>query len=186
VLTHLPADLPGICIVQHIPPVFSRSFADRLNGICALEVREATEGDVVEPGIALIAPGDFHMELVRTDRTTRVRLHQLDRVHHQRPAADLLFASAARLAGPWTVGALLTGMGRDGAEGLLQLRQAGAHTLAQDEESCVVYGMPQVALQLGAVEHMLPLKKIAEALVHRAEKIRRRAQEEPPATAKAA
>ena len=173
ILTRLPATLPGICIVQHIPPKFSLSFAQRLNSICEMEVREAVEGDVVEPGLALIAPGNFHMTLTWHGDHYRVQLDQGAELHHQRPAVDRLFASAVERAGPHVVAALLTGMGRDGAAGLKQLRDAGARTLAQDEASCVVFGMPQAAMQLGAAEQMVSLEAMPEAILRRVRSARR-------------
>jgi len=173
VLTRLPADLPGIAIVQHIPPKFSRSFADRLNQACALQVREATDGDLLRPGLALLAPGDYHMTVERRSGQYRVRLNQGPKVHHQRPAADLLFNSAAACAGRHAVGVLLTGMGRDGAAGLKRLRAAGAWTLAQDEASCVVFGMPRAAQEIGAVEEMVSLTAMPQAILRSLDRIRR-------------
>lgn len=165
VLTCLPQGLPGICIVQHIPPVFSKAFAERMNRQCEIEVREAADGDPVLPGQALIAPGDFHMTVVWAEGRYRVRLNQQPFIHHVRPAVDVLFKSAATCAGRHAVAALLTGMGCDGAEGLLSLKRAGATTVAQDEQSCVVYGMPRAAVELGAVDHILPLDRIAPTLL---------------------
>lgn len=170
ILTRLPSEMPPIAIVQHIPPKFSKSFADRLNTICALEVREAVDGDQLTPGLALIAPGGYHMEIFWRGRNYEVRLNQRPEVHHQRPAVDLLFNSAAQCAGPHAVAALLTGMGRDGAEGLKRLRDAGAQTVAQDEASCVVFGMPMAAMQLGAAEQMISLDAMPQALLRRLER----------------
>jgi two-component system chemotaxis response regulator CheB len=166
VLMRLPAELPGICIVQHIPPVFSRTFAERLNECCALEVREAAQGDEVRPGTALIAPGDFHMAVEWTASGYRVRLRQDPPIHFTRPAVDMLFNSAAQCAGRHAVGVLLTGMGRDGAQGMQQLKAAGATNLAQNEATCVVYGMPRAAVELGAVDRVLPLDLIPHAIIH--------------------
>ena len=160
VVRHLPASFPGICIVQHIPAFISRAFADRVNAESAMEVGEARDGDAVEAGRVLIAPGDFHLILERESGRYRVRLKKSPKVWYQRPAADVLFRSAASLVGSWGVGVVLTGMGRDGAEGLLQLRQAGARTLAQDEATSVVYGMPRVAHELGAAEEVRPIQEI--------------------------
>jgi two-component system chemotaxis response regulator CheB len=166
VLTRLPAGLPGIAIVQHIPPVFSKAFANRLNGLCALEVREAVDGERLLPGTALIAPGNFHLLLQwRSDHYT-VRVTDGPQVWHQRPAVDLLFKSAADAgAAPHALAGVLTGMGRDGAEGLLRLRQDGATTFAQDEATSVVYGMPRAAWENGAAQCQLPLERVAAAIV---------------------
>ena len=166
VLTRLPAELPGICIVQHIPPVFSRTFAERLNECCALEVREAAHGDEVRPGTALIAPGDYHMVVESTGTGYRVRLRQDPPIHFTRPAVDMLFNSAAQCAGRHAVGVLLTGMGRDGAQGMQQLKAAGAMNLAQNEATCVVYGMPRAAVDLGVVDRVLPLDHSPHAIIH--------------------
>lgn len=166
ILTQLPAGLPGIAIVQHIPAVFSRQFADRLNTSCALEVREARDGDVLAPGLALIAPGNFHL-LLRWEAGHHVA-HVVDgpSVWHQRPAVDLLFKSAADTgSAPHAIAGLLTGMGQDGAAGLLRLRQQGATTFAQDEATSVVYGMPRVAWENGAAQRQLPLDQVASHLV---------------------
>jgi two-component system chemotaxis response regulator CheB len=156
VLTRLPDGLPGICIVQHIPPVFSKTFAERLNECCAFEVREAVHGEELRPGLALIAPGDYHLSLSWTGTSYKVALQQGPMLHHVRPSVDVLFESAVS-AGRNALAVLLTGMGRDGAAGMLKLKQAGAATLAQNEESCVVYGMPRAAVELGAVDKVLPL-----------------------------
>lgn len=162
VLTRLPADLPGICVVQHIPAHFSLAFANRLNELCAMEVREARDGDVVRPGLVLVAPGGYHMVLRKRVGGYDVVLNEGPRVHYQRPAVDVLFNSAVKAgAGPKSLGILLTGMGSDGAQGMLELRHAGATTIAQDEATCVVYGMPREAARLGAAQHVLPLHVIA-------------------------
>ncbi|MDR3459034.1 MAG: chemotaxis response regulator protein-glutamate methylesterase [Verrucomicrobiae bacterium] len=166
VLTRLPAGLPGILIVQHIPPVFSKTFAERLNEACAFEVREATHGDEVRPGTALIAPGDYHMVVVWENNAYRVQLRQDPPIHHTRPAVDMLFNSAARCAGASAVGVILTGMGRDGAQGMQQLKAAGAINLVQNEQTCVVYGMPRAAVELGVVDRVLPLDHIPHAILH--------------------
>ncbi len=165
VLTQLPEDLPGICIVQHIPAVFSKTFADRLNEICALEVREAVSGDEVRPGLVLIAPGDHHMMVVWNGGRYRIVLNQAPPMHHTRPAVDMLFDSAVNCAGRHAVVGLLTGMGVDGAAGMQKLKAAGAATIAQNEESCVVYGMPRAAVELGVVDHVLPLHQIPTAIL---------------------
>jgi len=168
VLMHLPSDLPGIAIVQHIPAHFSRAFADRLNACCALEVREAVDGDKLVPGLALIAPGNYHMMLQWIGGGYRVRVSDGPLVWHQRPAVDILFKSAVEIAGPHAIGGILTGMGKDGAEGLLRLRDKGAITFAQDEETSVVYGMPKVAWEMGGAQRQLPIDQVAEFIVQAA------------------
>jgi two-component system chemotaxis response regulator CheB len=165
VMTRLPADMPGICIVQHIPRVFSKTFAERLNDCCALEVREAVHGDEVRPGTALIAPGDYHMAVEWDVNTYRVKLRRDPPIHFTRPAVDMLFNSAAQCAGRNVVGVLLTGMGRDGAQGMQQLKSAGAVNLAQNEATCVVYGMPRAAVELGVVDRVLPLDQMPPAIL---------------------
>ena len=165
VLTHLPGDLPGIAIVQHIPAHFSRAFAERLNATCAMEVREAVDGDRLVPGLALVAPGNFHMMLQWTTEGYRVRVTDGPMVWHQRPAVDMLFKSAADLTGTQAIAGILTGMGKDGAEGLLRLREKGAMTFAQDEESSVVYGMPRTAWENGAAQRQLSLDHIAAHII---------------------
>jgi two-component system chemotaxis response regulator CheB len=168
VLTALPAGLPGIAIVQHIPAGFSRAYADRLNGLCAFRVREAVDGERLDPGTALIAPGNFHLLLDWHGDHYRVRVTDGPQVWHQRPAVDLLFKSAADCgAAPHAIAGVLTGMGRDGAEGLLRLRERGASTFAQDEASCVVYGMPKAAWENGAAQRQVPLDRIATHIVAR-------------------
>lgn len=167
VLTRLPAGLPGIAIVQHIPPVFSKAFADRLSTQCAFQVREAVDGEVLAPGVALIAPGNFHLLLHWHTDHYRVRVTGGPQIWHQRPAVDMLFKSAADCgAAPHAIAGLLTGMGKDGAEGLLRLREHGATTFAQDEASCVVYGMPRAAWENGAAQRQIPLDRIADFIVH--------------------
>ena len=162
VLIRLGADLPGICIVQHIPALFSLAFAQRLNELCALEVREARNGDLVQPGLALVAPGGFHIVLDWRGRGYVVRLNEGPQIHYQRPAVDVLFGSAAKAgAAAHALAILLTGMGTDGASSLLELRTAGARTICQDEASCVVFGMPREAIRLGAAQMILPLDQIA-------------------------
>ncbi len=166
VLTAFPASAPGTVIVQHMPQHFTRSYADRLNTLCAIEVREAQNGDRVVPGKALIAPGNFHMLLRRSGANYYVELKTGPMVYHQRPAVEILFNSVARYAGKNATGVILTGMGKDGAKGLLAMKQAGALTVAQDEKSSVVYGMPKEAFDIGAVQKVLPLKKIAETVLN--------------------
>lgn len=165
VLLQLPADTPGIVITQHIPPVFSRAFASRLNEICAMEVKEACDGDVVAAGRALIAPGNFHMLLRKGPDGYRVQVKDGPQVCYQRPSVDVMFSSVADAAGSSTVAALLTGMGSDGAQGMLKLKRAGARTIAQDEATCVVFGMPREAIRLGAADHIVPLTHVAGAIL---------------------
>lgn len=170
VLRSLPADGPGIVIVQHMPEHFTASFAARLNNVCAMEVREARDGATVVAGLALVAPGDRHVVVQRSGARYVVRVRGGPPVHHQRPSVDVLFQSVARAAGPNAVGAILTGMGADGAAGMLAMRNAGAYTIAQDQASCVVFGMPREAIRLEAAATVLPLENIAgqilEALSH--------------------
>lgn len=165
VLAQLPADLPGIAVVQHIPPVFSKAFAERLNTLCPFEVREACDGDRLAPGLALVAPGNRHMILQCGADGYRVRLSDGPPVWHQRPAVDVLFKSAVDLAGPHAVAGVFTGMGKDGAEGLLRLREKGALTFSQDEASSVVYGMPRAAWELGGSQNRVPLSAAARHIV---------------------
>ncbi len=164
VLTALPVQIPGICIVQHIPPYFSKAFAERLNTLCPFTVKEAENGEKVKPGLVLIAPGDYHMVLKLNGGSYTVILKQSPMVWHQRPAVDVLFESAAKCVGRFAVAALLTGMGKDGAEGLLHLKKTGALTYAQNEDTCIVYGMPKTACELGAVQQMVPLPLMAHTL----------------------
>lgn len=164
VLQRLPGNLPPIAIVQHIPATFSRAFADRLNSLCQMEVREARDGDEFRPGLALVAPGNYHLLVQRQGARYVARVTTGPMVWHQRPAVDLLFKSAVEYA-QYCTATLLTGMGKDGAEGLLQLRQRGARTFAQNEESCVVYGMPRAANELGAAERMVHLDRMHDALL---------------------
>ena len=162
ILTRLPGNLPGICIVQHIPAHFSLAFAQHLNEVCAMEVREARNGDLVSPGLALVAPGGYHLLLGWRGDAYEVRLSEGPRIHYQRPAVDVLFGSAVKTgAAPHALAILLTGMGADGATSMLELRNAGARTIAQDEASCVVFGMPREAIRLGAAQSVLPLEQIA-------------------------
>jgi two-component system chemotaxis response regulator CheB len=159
-LSTLPANSPGIVIVQHMPEHFTRSFAERLNALCAIEVKEAADGDTVVPGRALIAPGGYHMELDRSGAVYQVRVRGGELVSRHRPSVNVLFRSVAKIAGRNAVGAILTGMGNDGAEGMKEMRVHGAATIAQDEESCVVFGMPKEAIAMGGVDHVLPLEAI--------------------------
>ncbi len=166
-LPSLPADIPGTVIVQHMPPVFTRTFASQLQNYCRFEVKEAEDGDRATPGRVLLAPGNFHMELIRSGAYYYVKLHQEPLLHGVRPAADYLMKSVAKYAGANAVGVVLTGMGRDGAEGLLAMRKAGSFNIAQDEASCVVYGMPKAAVDLDAIDKILPLDRIAPEILSR-------------------
>lgn len=164
-LTSMPSDAPGIVIVQHMPPGFTASFASRLNGLCDIRVKEAADGDCVLPGHALIAPGNFQTSLYRSGAEYYVKVGMGEPVNRHRPSVDVLFDSAAECAGANVVAALLTGMGDDGARGLRRLRDAGAHTIAQDEASCIVFGMPREAIVRGGAEYVLPLGDIAEEML---------------------
>lgn len=160
VLSAMPSNAPGILIVQHMPEHFTRSFANRLNQLCAIEVREAADGDKVAPGQALIAPGNYHMLLRRSGEQYRVEVKSGPPVCRHRPSVDVLFRSAVHCAGRNAIGVLMTGMGHDGAEALKLLRDSGAMTIAQDEASCVVFGMPKEAIKLGGAKFVLPLSQI--------------------------
>ncbi|MBH0178699.1 MAG: chemotaxis response regulator protein-glutamate methylesterase [Nitrospira sp.] len=164
VLEVLPPNTPPILITQHMPERFTKTWADRLNGLCRISVKEAEDGDSVLPGHALIAPGSYHMTLVRSGARYTVRINQDPPVNRHRPSVDVMFESVAHYAGGNAVGVILTGMGGDGAKGLLAMKQAGAFTIAQDEASCVVFGMPKEAIKLGGVERVLPLADIASAI----------------------
>ncbi len=164
-LTQLPADTPGTVIVQHMPEHFTKGFAERLNGLCRMEVREAQNNDMVTPGLALVAPGNYHMVLRRDGARYFVHIKTGPQVHHQRPSVDVLFHSVAKQAGSNALGVILTGMGADGADGLLAMRNAGASTIAQDEASCVVFGMPKEAIAVGAAEQIVSLDKIPARII---------------------
>jgi len=161
ILVEMPPNSPGIVIVQHMPAKFTASFAKRLNELCQIQVDEGQDGESVVNGKALIAPGNYHMVLRRSGARYYVQIKDGPLVHHQRPSVDVLFHSVAEYAGKNSIGIILTGMGADGAKGLLKMRQAGAHTIAQDEKSCVVFGMPKEAIKCGAAEKVVPLKDIA-------------------------
>lgn len=164
-LTQMPADSPGIVIVQHMPAGFTHSFAQRLDSLCRVRVKEAEDRDRVLAGHVLVAPGNLHTEVARSGTEARVRVFTAEPVNRHRPSVDVLFQSCAQTLGSNAVGILLTGMGADGARGLLAMRQAGARTIAQDESTCVVFGMPREAIALGAAEKVLPLPSIpVEAL----------------------
>jgi two-component system chemotaxis response regulator CheB len=165
ILSTLPANAPGTVVVQHMPAHFTTSFAQRLDGECALSVKEASDGDRVVPGRVLIAPGGLHMLLRRSGANYYVSLKDGPPVCRQKPSVEVLFNSVAKYAGQNAVGAILTGMGDDGATGLLNMRQAGAHTIAQDEASCIVFGMPKEAIACGAAEEITHLDRIPERLI---------------------
>jgi len=165
VLSSLPANSPPILIVQHMPATFTTHFANRMNQECRIEVKEAEDGDLVLPGRALIAPGDFHMTLKHSEKGYFVRVADGPPVCFSRPSVDVLFSSVASIARKKAVGVLLTGMGSDGARGLLELRKNGAFTIAQNEDTCVVFGMPREAIRLGGAEQVLPLNQIGAAVV---------------------
>ena len=164
-LEALPPDCPGIVIVQHMPELFTRAFANRLDGLCQITVKEAESNDSVLRGRALIAPGNRHMLLRRSGARYFVDIKEGPLVCRHRPSVDVLFRSAARYAGKNAVGVILTGMGDDGARGMLEMKQAGAATIAQDEATCVVFGMPKEAIKLGAVDKVLPLQALAGAIL---------------------
>jgi len=169
VITSFPAGAPGTVIVQHMPEYFTKSFAERLNSCCEIDVKEAEQGDRVIPGRALLAPGNKHMVLKRSGAQYLVEIKDGPLVFHQRPAVEVLFNSVAMYAGANAVGMILTGMGKDGAKGLLAMKEAGAYTIVQDEASSVVWGMPGEAFKCGAATIVLPLKKIAAEALKRAE-----------------
>jgi len=165
VLTALPVNAPGIVIVQHMPEHFTRAFAERLNSICRVRVKEAEDGDSIQPGHVLIAPGNFHMLLCRSGANYKVSVRTGPLVGRHRPSVNVLFKSVATYAGANAVGVIMTGMGADGAEGLKLMRDQGAATIGQDEQTCVVYGMPCEAFKRGAVEHVCPLGQIPEKIL---------------------
>jgi two-component system chemotaxis response regulator CheB len=164
-LEALPADTPGIVIVQHMPELFTRAFANRLDSLCNITVKEAEPNDTVIRGRALIAPGNHHLLLKRSGARYYVDIKEGPLVCRHRPSVDVLFRSAARYAGKNAVGVILTGMGDDGARGMLEMKQAGANTIAQDEDTCVVFGMPKEAIKHGAVDRVMPLQSIAGAIL---------------------
>lgn len=162
IIKFFPKDMPGIVVVQHMPPVFTRLYAQRLDSSCPMEVKEAVNGDMVLPGRVLIAPGDYHMKLKKRDGNYFVECAKGQRVNGHCPSVDVLFNSVAEVAGRNAIGIILTGMGSDGAKGLLAMRNKGARTLGQDEKSSVVYGMPKVAFDIGAVEKQASLEAIPQ------------------------
>ncbi len=165
ILAKLPRLSPGIAIVQHMPPKFTASFAERLDSQCDLEVREAKSGDRLKPGVALVAPGGYHMAVIRAAGGYAVRVYLDEPINRHRPSVDVLFDSAARIAGGDALGIILTGMGSDGARGLQAMKTAGAHTIAQDQKSSVVFGMPEQAIRHGAVREIVSLERIAERII---------------------
>jgi len=165
VLQPLPPDCPAVLIAQHMPAGFTKSFAQRLDGLCRITVKEAEHGERVLPGYAYIAPGAYHLSLARSGANYVAHLDQEPPVNRHRPSIDVLFDSAARHAGKNAIGMILTGMGKDGAEGLLRMKKAGAHTLAQDEASCVVFGMPKEAIALGAADEVAPLGEMSRRVL---------------------
>jgi len=167
VLSRLPADSPAALITQHMPPGFTRSFAARLNSLCKITVTEAADGERVLPGHAYIAPGDRHLKLARSGANYVVELDDGEPVNRHRPSVEVLFRSAAQVAGRNVLGVMLTGMGKDGALAMREMRDAGAYNLAQDEATCVVFGMPKEAIACGAVDEVLPVLKIADKLQER-------------------
>jgi len=165
VLQPLPPDCPAVLIAQHMPAGFTQSFAQRLDGLCRIRVKEAQHGERLLPGHAYIAPGAYHLSLARSGANYLAQVDQAPPVNRHRPSIDVLFDSAARHAGKNAVGVILTGMGRDGADGLLRMKQAGAYTLAQDEASCVVFGMPREAIALGAADEIAPLGEMSRRVL---------------------
>lgn len=166
ILKDLPLNTPGIVIVQHMPPVFTKNFADRLSELCLINVKEAEDGDLVQSGTALLAPGNYHMLLEKSGAKYYVRIKHGPPVNYHRPSVDVLFKSVAKAAGKNAAGVILTGMGSDGAKGLLEMKQAGASSFAQDEATSVVYGMPKEAVKLGGVDKVLPIHSISSAILN--------------------
>jgi len=166
-LSPLPADFPGIVIVQHMPEAFTRQFAERLDSLCKIRVQEAKDGDRILPGHALLAPGGHHMTVLRRGTEYGIHVYRGERVNRHMPSVDVLFSSCARNMGKNALGVLLTGMGADGARGMLEMKQAAAFNIAQDESTCVVFGMPREAILLNAVDQVLPLDQIPNALLQR-------------------
>ena len=167
-LTPMPADAPAILIAQHMPEAFTKSFAARLDGLCEMSVGEAVHNERVLPGHVYLAPGNSHLLVKRSGSNYVLEVNQAERVNHHRPSVDVLFHSAARCAGANALGVMLTGMGKDGALGMLEMRRAGAYNYAQDEASCVVYGMPRAAVEVGAVHESLPIQEMARTVLARA------------------
>ena len=166
-LVHLPADSPAVMITQHMPPGFTTSYAARLYSLCRIRVAEARDGERVLPGHAYLAPGGLHLAVERSGANYVARVTDGEPVNRHKPSVEVLFASAARVVGPNAIGIMLTGMGADGAKAMRQMREAGSHNLAQDEASCVVFGMPKEAIAHGAVDEVLPLAAIGPRLLER-------------------
>jgi two-component system chemotaxis response regulator CheB len=179
IVSRLPPRTPPVVVVQHMPAYITKAFATRLNGLSRLQVEEATDGRALQEGLVLIAPGDHHLEIVRRGRELRCRLHDAPRVNGHRPSVDVLFQSLAKACGPQAVAALLTGMGKDGAQGLLEMRHSGAYTLAQDEKSCVVFGMPRAAIELDAACEVTALDDMASRLMLALEQQKTRRSKQP-------
>ncbi len=167
VLVKLPADAPAVLITQHMPPGFTKSYAARLNAMCRIRVSEATDGERVLPGHAYIAPGGFHLSVERSGANYVARVRDGEPVNRHKPSVEVLFQSAARVVGPNALGVMLTGMGADGARAMKELRDAGSWNIAQDEASCVVFGMPREAIAVGAVHEVLPVAQIGPRLIER-------------------
>ncbi len=165
VVKPFPRDMPGIVVVQHMPPVFTRMYAERLNNVCRMEVKEAQDGDILVSGKVLVAPGDQHMVLKKDRCNYFVKCYKGEKVNGHCPSVDVLFNSVADAAGSSAIGIILTGMGSDGAKGLLNMKRKGAYTIGQDEKSSVVYGMPMVAFNIGAVDKQAPLDKVHESIM---------------------
>lgn len=171
ILSKLPKKTPGILVTQHMPPVFTKMFAERLDRLCEMEVREAVNGDRVNDGLVLIAPGDMHMRLFKDSIGYYVRCSEGEKVSGHCPSVDVLFESVAKIAEKNSIGIILTGMGKDGAQGLLKMKNTGAYTIGQDQNSCVVYGMPKAAYDIGGVDIQIPLDEIANVLIKQLNKI---------------
>jgi len=169
IVARLPSNSPPVLVVQHMPAYVTKAFAGRLDGLSELTVEEARQGRLLEPGLVLVAPGDFHLEIERAGQKLRAVLNQDERVNGHRPAVDVLFHSVAEVVGQRAIAAILTGMGRDGAAGMLAMRQAGAHTIAQDESTCVVFGMPKAAIDCGAALEVVALDDIPQRLMRAVE-----------------
>lgn len=165
IVSKFPAETPGVIVVQHMPPIFTTMFADRLNTKSTMLVREAVEGDVIEPGLVLIAPGNKHLRVEKTGSGMRVKISQEDKVCGHRPSVEVMMQSVARHVGRNAIGIMLSGMGSDGANGMLAMRNAGARTIAQDEATSVVFGMPKEAYRRGGAERLMPLQNIAEEVL---------------------
>lgn len=170
VLTKMPVNSPGVVVVQHMPAQFTTSFAARLDSLCEMKVKEAEDGESVVNGKVLIAPGNYHMLLKRSGARYFVNIKKGPMVHHQRPAVDVLFKTVAKYVGSNSIGVILTGMGADGADGILKMKEAGAQTIAQDEKSCVVFGMPKEAIKTGAVDKIMDIEQIAQTALRMAER----------------